>query len=432
MDPVRRYDDEDYDSQVKYTHYATAISNWVHSFVLHSICWDLLGEASKPNDVPIRRFIEICSSLPESCDLAMDWGHSYGNILGGCCISGAPWVYRKIRKRSSDAVLLQYATANPYDVPEVFDLLTATSNIPKHAEASQIELLSHDVFGTLPWELLEMIAEYLPTRDALALRLSSRSFVPLFHSQLFWAKRFKRGTERGFLFEIRNNSQARDWLHLYCLTSHSQSPPGLKNRRRIWSLIEYLVQLLNLRHCEETTHIAPPSVSKWHETTTIVATADIQGPFTDYSESGNGLYSRETVRPVGFLLDGCLAFRHQHISIPQDLTAIDVSFADISSFGYISGLTFKSMTLGPTQLGFFSPNGRVLVQVQELRGFVLAISPLGIRAIRIIQGDGTRSAWIGFPKDTPVTECLSEFDTTAPLKASVDVSPAALDFERIC
>lgn len=427
-DHSKRFDDEDNDPEFEEMFFVTIYEEGKHVFVSHAVCWDLLREACKPKDIHLKRFLDVCDSLPLSLGgECFDWGHTYGGLydfdyyespyLSDCRLVGNP----------SLPETLQYATKNPYNIPELVKLIATTAHEPLGSILSPPGWGSNDCFGNFPLEIREAIANHLPTQDALALRESSRSFHPLLESPTFWVSRFHPEKERGFLYEKRKTKERRDWLALYRGTNHVQCPPGLKNRKRIWDLIGFILQLLNLRWSDydnSTTHSDPSSDndstthyndSYENESRLILAAANIQQPHTlPRIGSGDATYT--------VLRRGCQTFRKQCASIPPDLTVVVMSFVGLGDYGHLSGLCFKSKNGTDSQLGYYTTESTDLFHVVNLRGFVLAIGPLGIRALQIIDNSGERSRWFGFPKNTPVTERLAAFDTTKPVQVSIDVS----------
>jgi hypothetical protein len=83
----------------------------------------------------------------------------------------------------------------------------------------------NDCFATLPFEIVEEIAFYLPTATVLKTRLASRTFAQLFYSQTFWASRFRANGERGFLFEAWNKTGSCDWRQLLPNKRHRRHSP---------------------------------------------------------------------------------------------------------------------------------------------------------------------------------------------------------------
>jgi hypothetical protein len=202
---------------------------------------------------------------------------------------------------------------------------------------------------------------------------------------------------------------------LYRLTGHNQSPPGLKNRKRIWTLIEYIVQLINLRSSDDDELAIPLNNLPDNESTTVMATADIQ-------RSDAPFFPHSVVQVRGPIKEGCQALWTRCASVPADLTAICVSFFGLEDHGYISGLCFESKSGADSQLGYYSKDSMVRFKVNHLNGFVLAIDSRGIRALQVVDGNGDRSRWAGVPKRAPVTERLHAIDSTEPIRVSIDVS----------
>jgi hypothetical protein len=75
------------------------------------------------------------------------------------------------------------------------------------------------------------------------------------------------------------------------------------------------------------------------------------------------------------------------------------------------------------RLGYMAEGNDLFLEVTAVRGFVLAVGPRGIGALRVISGDGRTSKWFGCPKDLPVTERLASFESISALEVGVDVSP---------
>ncbi|KAJ5613922.1 hypothetical protein N7528_007576 [Penicillium herquei] len=245
-DPTKRYDDDDYDLHLIKEFFVNFSWEETISFASHNACWELFEEASKPDDIPLKRFIEVCSSLPLTGIAGLfHWGHNYGGIYSFAKSYAFPWEYR-FEDDPSDREAWRCATENPYNIPSLSKLKAKTAHEPSIPQIPSVNQPS-DCFGKLPWEIREAIANQLSTHDALALRESTRSFQPLMRSSTFWASRFQPGLDRGMIFENLSRPEVRDWLSLYRRTSQRRSPAGLKNRIRIWNLISHIVVLLELR-----------------------------------------------------------------------------------------------------------------------------------------------------------------------------------------
>lgn len=94
----------------------------------------------------------------------------------------------------------------------------------------------------------------------------------------------------------------------------------------------------------------PSEVLNWRKSTAIVAAAGISEPLIYCMASIADGTSTSIYAP---LIRGSLAFPRQYISIPQDLTATDVSFASTDNTDCLSGLRFKSKSGNSTQFGPF-------------------------------------------------------------------------------
>ncbi|KAJ5711185.1 hypothetical protein N7488_005341 [Penicillium malachiteum] len=198
-DPTKRYDDENYDPHLTKEFYPSFCWEEATAFASHNACWKLFEEASKPYDIPLERFIEICSSLPLTGIMGLfHWGDTYRGISSFDKVHGFPWEYR-FQDRPLNPEAAQLATEDPYNILPFSELIARTAHKPSIPETF-VPTKCNDFFGRLPWEIREAIANQLHTHDALALRESSRYFQPLLTSSTFWASRFQSGLDRGLLF----------------------------------------------------------------------------------------------------------------------------------------------------------------------------------------------------------------------------------------
>jgi hypothetical protein len=171
-------------------------------YLVHDACWCLLQKAIGPHDIPLVRLYSICSSLPFPIrGIGVSWGHDDGGL---CIIDNQnfyPWEDGLIEQYSKSEAY-QHATFNPYDIPELPELLSIPSRKdPDYRGYSCVN--SNNCFSVLPWEIREAIAIYLSTNDVANLLMSSKAFLPLLTSQTFWKSRFQPGGEREFIFETR-------------------------------------------------------------------------------------------------------------------------------------------------------------------------------------------------------------------------------------
>ncbi|OKL56123.1 hypothetical protein UA08_08708 [Talaromyces atroroseus] len=342
-----------------------------HGYVVHDACWRLLQKASEPHDIPLVRLYKICSSLPFPIQgIGVSWGHNYGGVSIIDNQNFYPWEDRLIEQFSRSETY-QHATFNPYDIPELPDLL---SMLPRknHDYRGNLGANSNNCFSVLPWEIREAIAIYLSTNDVANLLMSSKAFLPFLTSQTFWSSRFQIGGERESVFETRvRQQQPKDWISLYQMTNDVQSPPGLKNRMRIWTLIKPLVNL-RLR-----------TPSPW------TVAADTQ----------------EDAVPNAFFYEGCRLLQTQTTTLPSDLVGIAFSVTGEEN-GYLTGMRFISQDCSHICLGYITEGKELHLDITTIKGFVLAMGSRGIQALQVVHGDGKVSKWVGCPKNSLVTERL--------------------------
>lgn len=410
-DPTKRWDDDDYvpllDEGIAVMRRHT--DNGIHGFVLHDCCWKLLLKACEPEGVHLHRFLQTCESLPfTGIAINIFWGHTYG----GLCeikLHGYPW-YEQLTDPRYESASGEQALHDPFHVPELTSILEATCKSSESIE-SLLEIPKRsffsDCFGRLPWELREAIAVHLPTEDALNLRGASRAFSLLLTSRSFWASRFHPTGDRGFIFEVRGSHKPRNWLELYRVTGPSKCPPGLRNRQRIWPLVQYISQILSLRPNKIRDPLSSSACQHLHERNWASISAEI------VQEPVSSAYS--------CFEQGCRLYSTARALVPRHLTGIAISIVGSDDHGYISGITFMSGS-SEVCLGYKSEGNEVILQVSSLAGFILAMGPAGLRALKIIDATRVSSEWVGFSLNSPITERLARFDYVQAVEVGIDVS----------
>ncbi|KAH8692355.1 hypothetical protein BGW36DRAFT_44910 [Talaromyces proteolyticus] len=382
--PHMRWDDHGYTKQLRdqIPVMRQSPENNRHGYIVHNACWCLLQKVVEPNNIPLERLYRICSSLPFPIrGIGVSWGHDYGGLSIIDNQDYYPWEDR-LMEQYSKSKAYQYARYNPYDVPELYKLLSISSQVDQNSE---FRTNSNNCFSLLPWEIRETIAIYLSTRDIANLLISSKAFLPLLTSQTFWSSRFQTGRDRDFIFETRAK-RPKDWIYLYQMTNNAQNPPGLKNRKRIWSLAQALVNLLCFQLVRYTDHCyAIPNLDpRW------TVAADIK---------------EDTVPNYSFK-EGCRLFEKQSTYLPKDLVQIAFSVTEAGVTGYLAGIRFTSKDGSHICLGYIAKDKELYLDIATLKGFVLAMGPRGIQALQVINCDGRISRWFGCPSNSPVTERL--------------------------
>ena len=386
--------------------------NGRRGFIFHEACWSLLERAFHPASVPIARVFEVCDSLPEAMGgESINWGHDYGGLAIVKDAHSFPW-----EDRFSDRQFPQGWFETPYSADpgavsaEVDEILAGTPQTPPALEnlplyTRSTPLSKEDPFSSLPTELCSAVAEYLLTPDALNARQASRSFWHLFHDKQFWASRFRGTSDRSWLFEVRDkNGARRDWRWLYRCTTESQIGPGLRNRKRIWGLIQHLAGIVELQWSQLPSTV--PALDQGENWVLAAGSMPIQ-------------------QPEGFtqLLEGCWCFRKEQVAIPDAISQVSASTVRVGNSEYIAGISLRTASGDILQLGYAYSDARGRsVQLSGLAGFNLAVGLGGILAFQCIdEATGEASAWLGCPDDAPKTERLSIGTRTMALEVGFDV-----------
>jgi hypothetical protein len=305
-----------------------ALVNGRPGFVFHEACWSLLEEASSPAPVPLRRLFDVCCSFSAGAGF-LNWGHDYGGAIEARFSRVFPW---EEEARFAETVhhhprsLSRHCNKNPYRVPGVDGMLADAPEQPPAVVAATGTSGSGggDCFTALPEELRAEIAMYLPTGDVLSARLASRAFWPIFYRQQFWASRFRGSSERSWLFEACRERRPRDWRWLYRRTGQTRKlPPGLQNRRRIWGLIQGLLNVLSLEWNELPAALPAawspdpilPSPGQGAEGSGCLGKQPRRLP-----RSGNPWQAEGLSAP-----SACQTLRSQRVAIPCDLARFSVS-----------------------------------------------------------------------------------------------------------
>lgn len=407
--PSSRWDDPGYERPERDGFGAMSKVEWNHrrGFVFHDECWSLLEQAFYPNPVPLVRVFEVCDSLPLVMGGgSINWGHDYGGLA--LLRDGFfPWEERFADRQFPDGWLETPYSAEPLAALEVDEVLADTpraADIPRVTPGILPSTVSsgQDPFNMLPVEPCLAIALYLPTPDALNARLASRSFWPIFSSQQFWASRFKGGLERSWLFEVWHLNDVRDWRWLYYCTTDGRIGRGLRNRKRIWGLIQHLAVLLELRlHDLE---LSPPWKPPLEESRTwVLAGGNMEEEPFEFSQLENG----------------CRRFRSRQLAIPGSVSQVSASTARVGNSAYIAGISLATAAGEVLRLGYQGASERS-IQVSCLTGFNVAVGLGGIHAIQCIDGDAP-STWLGCPDDAPKTERLAVGTQITALEVAFDV-----------
>lgn len=144
-----------------------------HGFVFHNACWSLQERWYGCETVPYARLLEVCRSLP-FLDRHAYWGHAYNSGHLPAEFANCPFIVRCVALRK------HVDSLNPYHVSG-FQHLLDTHMPVWTGEASRrppvLIVPRNDCFATLPQELCDEIAAFLPLVDVLNLRKVSKAFA---------------------------------------------------------------------------------------------------------------------------------------------------------------------------------------------------------------------------------------------------------------
>lgn len=413
-----------------------------HGFLFHVACWHLLEECFQPDPVPLLRLFEVLNSLPFPLgSKATNWGHNYGSLS---LLNGKdfyPWMdWRRFMEEPEPEHIID--RCNPYDISA--ELVALLAVVPDHEEftehihsldntieTSTAVIFSEDCFNRLPVELCLSIASCLPTSDALHARMASRAFWPIFYDQQFWANKFQPGgMDRSWLFEV-HGKRCLDWRRLYRYTQNFRLSPALRNRKRVWALVQHVSRILDLQDYGLTSkstslpkpqhHLAPlPDLSVSSMPGSITVSGHLK-----YLKPGNAFSDLDR---------GCRILYKRRFQIPKNLTKVAISIVDIGGTLHIAGLDFTSATGEGEKVGYCSKYYATdSVEVSRLWGFHIALGDKGLYGLRCVFEGGEQSRWLGNVSESLRTERLAHsgspleelelgFDVMHPLASKVSAT----------
>lgn len=362
------------------------------TFPFHEACWSLLEQSYISKPIPHRRLFEVCRSLPFSDRVdCVTWGHDFGGLISAEDDS-YPWQDLFVDRE------LTFASDEPYVVPEIQQLPYETPTWP---DISQPLSTKADIFAKIPPEIITSISRYLPTVDYLNARLASRSFYPVFHGQQFWASRFLPNADRSWVFESQKWEMANNWLWLYRRTANGT--PGMKNRERVWRLVEKVKEILCLEWIEPISNPIPKANINWRQASGDLRPDSLQPPYPGFH-------------------GGCRKFHEKQVRIPpSQLSHLAFSLIKLGNVTYITGMRLTLTRDGSIRLGYMADEEHTL-DITCLTGFNVAVGSRGIQSIQCILDNTRESPWIGCADNAPKTKRLGVFGPITGIKAAFDVT----------
>ncbi|OJD16996.1 hypothetical protein AJ78_02885 [Emergomyces pasteurianus Ep9510] len=423
--PDQRYDDKEYRVSPldEFVPFLSAANHVDIGYAFHDLCWNLLNALTYPDPVPIDRFYDICRSLPLRSQNWMHWGHTYGGLVRADPVY-YPWEEARLSGMITSSLTrpkmsqYYYNKQDPWNIPELQQMLSDTKERPVQESDSDAPMIPRmprqhvDCFSVLPVELCEGILTKLLTEDVVSLRLASRSFASLPLKQYFWYSRFLPSMDRDFIFEATIpdrdsviNAGCRDWRALYHLTGRSLlEGSALSNRRRIWNCNRSLAKLLSTKPLDK---VRLEKADRYNNIVWKAVGAGYTSPLTS-----SMLYDRLYV---------------QAARLPSEISQIAVSLITLNDKQYVSGIRLSSSKEPDVGIGYIIPGREDVLDLESkegtsatLSGFITAVGPNGIHALRATMLDGILSNWGGCPDATPVTLRLCAKEHISHIKCAFD------------
>jgi hypothetical protein len=272
-----------------------------------------------------------------------------------------------------------------------------------------------------------MILEYLPLRDALAVRLSSRDFASLGLRDTFWRPRFLPGRDLDYVLEARPYlpSLQGKGRTLFCSVRRLSHEEAAVNRRRVYGLASSLCDLI--RQAETSTESCLGD--SYHH----YCCGEDKREFTWVNASRFGLHEPWSLQGVN----------GRSLRVPARESAIFISTVNIYGCRYVSGIRIRKgrdeRGERSVKFGYQHPlNETLLVDSGQsqlrIHGFLLALDFHGIRGIAVMTqhaGSLNLSGWAGDHDGLPKRRLVlssSERDIVEILRGTFGVSQHPLGY----
>ncbi|KAF7563134.1 hypothetical protein G7046_g945 [Stylonectria norvegica] len=394
-------------------------------WAFHSSCWSIFTVKFTPN---LRLVFELCLSTPTGLSSFLNWGHQYG---GAAVLDEGSETPRLISRFPQVSSLPPNLKSDPFNIPSLRNAIERSTRLQNNSFGSSLDLdnlsLDGDIFSRLSPELLQFIVTLLPTPHVHALRLASPVFATLGLSEQFWASRFQEGHEFDHITEVLE-TPPESWRAMYLsLCIWAADNPSMANRRRTWGLAKTMRRTLQQMEgvsCQGEhldTLFEPSTQSEPHLSASNVSWLTAARSISAEDES---------------FQYGCRILRSRavYFSVPPQVQQILVSFVDTGGGPFVSGIQLVDLHDRKYDLGYVHPDNITVIRLSCahcIQGFELALDWTGIRAIAVVDEDGTTSSWAGAPRDFPrwrlaevkgLLAVKAEFDALKMVSLSRDIS----------
>ncbi|KAI9899426.1 hypothetical protein N3K66_005887 [Trichothecium roseum] len=371
----------------------------IWGFPFHVACWDVLAKVWPEEPLDVAAAHDLLRSFPIE-NGTLNFGHDYCLVRYGNVLDSVSVLYRGRRFRIDVGGILRRDAPRKADVhwflegeekQEEEDTCSARDDVQARPLGTCKAGNGHDPFFKLPDEILHQIVEYLPSKDVVLLKRSSRPFATLRLAAAFWRSRFLPGNELDFFFTGRRKDTFLKgrWESLYRWAKSLDITPDGVDRSRIWKLASSMRDVLDSMHgvgCDGDPvrsffeRAAPLDDKCW-----ITATRALKDPTADFDHGRRSL-------------------RDRVITVPSGPVSLLLSWVEVFGRAYISG--FRVVAVGGMQvsLGYRHSARETLLcpESGEVFGFCLAQDERGIRGIAALSQAGeVSSRWIGDYRDIP-------------------------------
>ncbi|KAI0169731.1 hypothetical protein GGR52DRAFT_479238 [Hypoxylon sp. FL1284] len=239
-------------------------------FIVHDACWELLRHRVDPDhELPLNALAKHLFTLLYNTPVhyeneTLAPGHDYGHAAEFQQRKGEMWSQYFGRLNASEHFYITGDATEEFEPGEA-ELDHGITSLSSRSGRFDVHLDNYnesDPFRRLPTEVVMLVLTCLPTSDVCQVRLVSRYVAGLSSSpkqldQQFWSSRFQPDFEMGFVFAGPSNPKPAglaNWRSLYFEAKaalKSDSSFGLRNRRRIWKLLDHIHESISLRLVSE-------------------------------------------------------------------------------------------------------------------------------------------------------------------------------------
>lgn len=356
-------------------------------FIIHDACWNILKGYSCDTPIPLDHLADVLSDT---------WGRYFQDVIMKDMDLEDPT--EPIKIRSNELSLLG----------DVQEPSRAVDQQRKERAAT-----NWDVFITLPSEMRELIAGYLPVEDFYRLRYAYCTMGGLFFSEGFWHTRFHVYNERGFLEMDHIGKGRKKWRLMYFSTNEKHLLKSWAARKKLWECCHWFRDMAMKATSLNTLNVSEGDSSrwdssgwKWKEVESRTQKSHVKQPLVKHAAQ---VPSSLIITSISFFWE----LNERELNVMPRPKVHNI---------FITGIELMSKSQPLVCLGHMFPESRVTYQVELFKGFELATSQRGIHAVRLMLDEDVPSTmWVGkFYNGASITDRLKLANNVGALEASFD------------